>query len=165
MQDMQARQGKRAGLVQTREFVCVSTQSGRGLLRRDPQGVTQTLDVGAPDSELGSAIVQALAKSRFLSSEEARAFFDKASNIDDWEAWVRFLMTKYGYPSRKALFQQMKSCDVRRVGDAIEFLPSRHVESEAWEALDPSEALTINADATADEIGAAARIALQRCAE
>lgn len=161
MQDLEQRQGKRARLLQTRESICVSTLSGRGLLRRDPQGLMQWLDIGASDSALGSAVLESLAKSRVLTPEESEAFFDRASGPDTWDAWVLSLMSRYHYPSREALLRHMESCLVRWVGDEIEYSPSRHKGFEAWRDLGPSEAVTIRATTTAEENGPAARIALE----
>ncbi len=165
MQDMEARQGKRAVIVQTPKFICVSTESGRGLLMWDPQGIVRTLALDAPDAALGSAVREALERSRFLTTQEAKAFFGRRRGDEDWEAWARSLMTEFGYRSRNVLFERMKSCDVRMVAGALAFEPSRHVGLEEWEGLAPSETVTLEADASAEAVGAAARTALGRCIE
>jgi hypothetical protein len=59
------------------DFYCIDTNSGYRNCMRDPQGKQHLLPPSASDEELGLAITDALAHSRFITEEkEIRSFLN-----------------------------------------------------------------------------------------
>jgi len=163
--DLEAKQGRRAEVLCNRDFICVETYSGRGLLARDPQGAQHLLPSDAPDDALGSAVMDALTHSRFLSLEEYRLFFDHKKTQERYAAWVTRLMKQYGYRNKRALFADMKNCAIECRDPTIIIRPTHHEKLEAWsgEGISESDYVVISAGSDPAALGAALRTGLRRC--
>jgi hypothetical protein len=161
------------------KFICVETYSGYGGGHsRDPKGKQHFLDSGAPDESLGNAVLDALAHSRSFVASAPRTdvqlhpevefdmeLYDYKLTAERYVAWVKELMERYGYKTKRALFKDMKTCFIARVGSSITFRPSRHEKLELWGRSkgDEFEDVVIPADSTPAEIGAAMRLGFSRC--
>jgi hypothetical protein len=123
------------------------------------------LDLNAGDDLLGMAVLESLARSRFLTLAELPAFFDYRQYPIRYEAWVQSLMKAYNYKTRSALFREMKSCGIESSEGMIKITPSRHEELEGWvEDRDGGiKDVFIPADSSPEKIGAALRLAFSRC--
>lgn len=163
MNELEAKQGKRAGAVRNREFICIETYSGRGLLRSDPEGSNHIFATDVDDAMLGTALWDALDNSRFLSTDEAKQFLDRDRVKQDFENWVQDMITRYSYKNRRDLFKDMASCNVKLVGDLISIGPTSHPKLEAWEGLRADKSVIVSANSTAAEVGAALRLGFTRC--
>jgi CDI immunity protein len=155
-----------ASVYENDEFVQIETQSGyRGGLP-DPLGRRVQLSPPATDDALGSAVLEALASSRFLHPNEHNAFFDiRGRVVPQYEEWVKSVMATYGYKTRRALFRNMKSCGVEEQNGVVTMRPMNHEKLEAWsgEGVAEDDVVQVQADSDAAEVGKALRIALSRC--
>jgi len=146
------------------KFVGVETFSGYYGSMRDPKGILRLLPPDSSDEELGSALFDALSKSRIAKYEDAPDLYlsrDEMAALN--AAWIQNLMQIYGYPTKRALFKQMKSCSIeRRKAGLLTIAPTEQVGLGGWNGL-PGEAVTLPADSSADAAGAALRLAFSRC--
>jgi hypothetical protein len=161
--EMMRRQGKQAAVLLTPKLVWVETLSGRGLMGADPLGVGIALPVDVDDASLGRVVAEALSKSRFLTTPEARALFDRNSMGSRYESWVNGMMLRFGYSSRRALFKSMARCDICLHGVELILTPSTHPKLEAWEGVAEESNIVASRDSSDHEIGSAVREGLSRC--
>jgi hypothetical protein len=161
------------------DFILVETFSGYTSSMRDPKGKQRFLAPDANDEELGLAVLDALASSRFVlpgprtdvwihpDAGFDMELYDYRQTAARYAAWTKDLMARYGYKTKRALFKNMKSCSIERKGGTITISPSHHEKLEAWsrEKDDGIEDAVIAADAKPAEIGAALRLAFSRCTE
>ncbi|WP_321941861.1 contact-dependent growth inhibition system immunity protein [Paraburkholderia tropica] len=145
------------------KFICIVPQSGYRLAMADQSTKEYLISPDAQDDELGAAICSALHESRFLSLEEANALRLVAD--EQYAVWTQALMDRYGYQTKMALFKNMKSCSVVKVGYKLVLSPSHHDKLDSWsrEKGDGIEDITIPCGSTMAEIGAALRLAFSRC--
>ena len=172
--------GSWANAYSNGEFVCIETVSGyRGGTHSDPKGAEHYLDSGASDEALGSAVLDAMARSRFvLSSPRVGSvyppglvfdteLYDPKKIAERYAAWKSSLMQRYGYKSQQALFEGMRHCSIQEQGGQITISPSHHQSLEGWGRTkgDGIEDVVLPADGRPAEIGAALRLAISRCTE
>ncbi|MFC5694173.1 contact-dependent growth inhibition system immunity protein [Pseudomonas sp. GCM10022186] len=160
-----------------KEFICIETYSGYRMSQADHKGVTHLLAPDASDQAVGEALLDALSKSRFVLPEPRKdvwihpeATFD--SELYDFDAseqrykdWISQLMEKYGYKTKRALFKDMKNCDIESFSGKIIIGPSHHEKLEGWSGKGLSEAdnVIIPTTSTPEEVGVALRLAFSRC--
>ncbi|GFM38029.1 contact-dependent growth inhibition system immunity protein [Desulfovibrio psychrotolerans] len=162
-----------AAVVCNADFICVDTFSGyRGGDRRDPKGKQHLLSPEANDLELGEAVVDALAHSRWiLPSRREGSTYPEGVEFDmslyDYKAnyplWVNALMERYGYKNKRALFKNMKNVSIESKNGILTLIPTHHAKLEAWEGVVEEARVVIPATSSPEEIGAALRLALSRC--
>lgn len=160
-----------------KEFLCIQTYSGYGSSQADNKGAMHLLTPDASDEEIGEAILDALSKSRFVLPEprkdvwihpEAtfdRDLYDLESMMKRYNAWVAKLMVLYRYKTKRALFKEMKSCNVKNKLGVLEITPSRHEKLEAWsgDGFTDADNVVIAANSTPAQIGSALRLVFMRC--
>jgi hypothetical protein len=166
MSFFEAKQGKRAAAWCHPDFILVETYSGRGRTMFDPLGAQLFLPADASDAALGAAVADALARSRLLSSDESAAYFQLKRVAEQYAKWVDLLLSRGPYKSRRELFKPLKNCGIHHVGDTVTFRPTVHERLEAWgrEQGDGLEDVTIPGDSDPEKLGAALRLAFDRCA-
>src|ERR1700750_1365669 len=166
-----------ANAIISKDLISVRTYSGYRSSRADPQGVEHFLSPDAADKELGSAVLDALAHSRFVLPESRKddcihpeATFDKDLynyNLTNqrYDQWVSSLLERYGYKTKRALFKDMKNCSIESKSGQITIRPSHHEKLEAWsgEGISASDYVTIPGDSSPSDVGAALRLAFSRC--
>ncbi len=147
------------------DFICVETYSGYRRIAGDPQGAMHLLPPDADNEALGTAILDSLARSRFLTLEEANVFFSYEAVNKRYTEWVDNLMQRYEYKGKRALFENMKACGIECQNGLITIRPSNHEKLEGWsgDGISKSDHVIIPSDRPAEEIGAALRLALSRC--
>jgi hypothetical protein len=159
------------------DFILVETFSGYTSSMRDPIGKQHFLAPDANDEELGFAVLDALAHSRFVlpaprtdvwihpEASFDMELYDYRQTAARYAAWTNDLMARYGYKTKRALFKTMKSCSIESKGGVVTISPSHHEKLEGWgrEHDDGIEDVVIPADNTPSEIGAALRLAFDRC--
>jgi hypothetical protein len=155
------------------DFICVKTNSGyRGGTDIDPKGSQNFIPGDASDENIGLAVVAALMHSRWVlrapregSTYPPEVEFDSELNFEKgmerYAEWVEFLMSSYNYKTKKALFKNMKNCSIEKKSGCITFKPSYHEKLEAWSGT--GEDVVIADPSTIVEVGAALRMALNRC--
>jgi len=159
------------------DFYILETYSGyRGANRRDPNGAQHFLAPNENDEVLGLALLDALAKSRWVLAtprvgsvypegvEFDSDLYDYKKTGEHYAIWVKTVMDRYAYKTKKALFESMMSCGVEEKEGVITIRPSHHVKLEAWGGKEEGvEDVVIPSDSTPAEIGAALRLAFSRC--
>jgi hypothetical protein len=165
MTDLATQQGKQAAAWCNEEFILVETYSGHGRMGFDAQGAHHALPPDASDESVGSAILDALSRSRFLTAEEAAPFFELKRIADEYSKSTQSFMTRYGYKTKRRLFAHMKSCGIQLVGNNITIRPTNHERLEGWgrDRDDGIEDIVIAAASHVSEVGAALRLAFARC--
>lgn len=154
---------QRAGIKANGDFISIRAYSGYVLSLADPVFEEALLAADADEGLLGSAVLQALSHSRFLTLPESEEL--RAAAAAHYEEWVANLLGRFGYRSRRALFKNMRSCSVESDGGRITIQPTRHQQLEGWgrSKHDAIEDVVLDAPRSAAEVGAAVRLALARC--
>jgi hypothetical protein len=154
-----------ASVKENGDFTCIETHSGLRRVGLDPAGRQYLLSPGETEVSLGRALLDALKHSRVLSVREAREFFDHDAVERRYEEWVKDLILKYAYKSRRQLFRDMKNCEVECNANTITICPTHHDKLEGWgrEEGDGIVDVVVPLNSGPQEIGAALRVALSRC--
>ena len=147
----------------TKTFIYVGARSGYWQNYADPKRYSGFLDPGAPDVAVGKAILEALSRSRFLNPTWNRNFFQGATTKATYEALVDELMRRYGFKTKKQLFDKMAFVHVKQQKGRITFRPHRWAKPEYWSDLDEDQDVVIPETKNAEAVGAAWRQALSRC--
>ena len=156
---------KRANVKCNSHFIVIDTLSGYFGSSLDPQGVQHLLSPDAKDVELGTCLLDALKHSRVVKPDEAPDLYDGRDGLARrYQQWVEHLMQRYGYKSKRAMFKNMRDCGVyRRENDVVTFIPSQHDALEGWTPLPEDQYVVIPWNSSANDAGAALRLALSRC--
>lgn len=167
-----------ARAIRNSEFVCIDTYSGyHGGDRRDPKGRQIFLSPDTSDEALGLALIDVLASSRFVlptrrtdvwqhpDVEFDLDLYDYKSNIERYSEWIKSLMERFGYKTKRALFKDMKNCSVESKNGLITISPSNHEKLELWsrEDGDGIEDIVLPAASGPAELGMALRLGFDRC--
>lgn len=167
-----------AGAKFNGDFFCIETRSGyRGGSELDYKGKQHLLPSDASDETLGIAVVDALAHSRFVlgapragssyppNVEFDMELYDYNKSNERYAQWIKNLMARYGYKTKRALFKNMHSCSIKSCQGIMNFHPWHHERLEGWSRAkdDGIEDVIIPADSTPVEIGAALKLAFSRC--
>ena len=162
-EEAKRRQGKNAVVFRNNRLVSISAQSGLGMLGFDLQGAHFLLPPNAADEVLGNALLGALSNSRRISPQEDPSFSNQGIMAAN-KIWQQSLMDQFEYKTRKQLYENMISCDVRLFDNFITMTPLRHEGLEGWGGMkDPTLNVVISGEAPPSEIGAALRLTLDRC--
>ena len=163
-----------ASVLANDRFICLSTWSGYRASIVDPQGAEIYLEPPACDERLGEAVLACLAQSRFVVpyadkrvNPEAGVdteLYDPVRISERYESWVKEVMTKYGYRSRRALFTGLRNCQVASADGEIVMTPTYRDGREGWSGFSGEDrGLKIDAIAAPVDVGAALRRALGDC--
>lgn len=150
------------------DFYLASTSSGYGHCVSDPAGFEGYLPHSATDDELGKAVLEAIAQSRFLrpeNREEFERFFNPARIAASYAARVTFLIERYKYKTKRNLFKNMALCNITVSDGEMEISPTRHEKLESWAGIknEGIENVILPAASSSEEIGRALRTAFSRC--
>jgi len=156
---------KWASIYANEKLICVETCSGLRMTARDPDGKFILLSIGASPEGIGDGVKDALSASRVLSPAELGLFFDVSAVKQRYEEWVSLLLKEFDYESRRALFKEMKHCQVECVEGVITIMPTHHEKIEAWsgKGLDESSYVMVPENASSNEVGEAVLLAISRC--
>ncbi len=160
-----------------KELAYVRTYSGYRSSRADPQGAEHFAKANVSDQELGAAVLDALAHSRFVLPEPRKdvwvhpeatfdmGLYDYELTSLRYDQWVARIMESYNYKTKRALFKDMKKCSIESKNDLITIRPSHHEKLETWSGKGVSESdyVTIPSSSTPSDVGAALRLAFSRC--
>jgi len=147
----------------TEHFIDLHAYSGYRSSVIDSEGKNFDLPVSVSDEELGRALLDTLASSRFLDVGGVYALNVEAQA--NYEAWVAKKMALHGYKSRRALFKNMKTCTIESQDGEITIVPWHHDKLEGWSGrgIMPDDYVRISAERPPAEIGAALKLAFSRC--
>lgn len=152
-----------ASSVNNGDFISIQAYSGYNLAMVDPETTEYLFELEVPDEILGKGILDSLKQSRALSIDEARKM--NMNGDKNYDEWIQKLMTRYGYKTKRALFRNMKHCDIYLCQGIIRIEPKYHDKLEGWsgEGFREEDYVKIPADSPPAEIGAALRLAFSRC--
>jgi hypothetical protein len=147
------------------DFFCIETYSGIRGIARDPKGKQFLLPPIADAATLGTAVIDALAASRILTLDEVPDFFDYELGQKRYAEWVKGLMERYGYKTRRNLFKNMQSCHIDCVEGQIIIRPTNHEKLEGWsgDGISKEDYVAVLLHDPPDAIGLALRKAFDRC--
>jgi hypothetical protein len=153
----------RASAKNNRDFISIESYSSFNSALADPKADEHLLFSDASDEEAGTTVLEALRQSRFLSYDELVILLE--NNQQNYQNWIQKLMSLYGYKTKRALFKNMKSCDISLKDGMITIEHTNHEKLEAWggEGISKEDYVHIPADSSPAEIGAALRLAFSRC--
>lgn len=154
-----------AEAYKNRKFMSITTYSGYSSFSADPQGKEYRLLANADDRTMGNVVLDTLKYSRILSPKEDFELFSNQKTEERYQRWIAELMAEYGYKSRRALFKEMHSCKIKKLGGNIIISPRWHEKLEMW-SISASKGpfpIIIPDSSSPEEIGAALRLAFSRC--
>jgi len=145
------------------QFIHVYTKSRYRMAYADPLGDSFMLSPFVSNEELGTAVVSALSKSRFLSVAEAEQL--RAGAEERQGIWIDQVCKRYGYKSQRVLFKGMKNCSIECADHVLQIMPSVQEKSGGWSGDDiaPEDYVSITDTSSDSEVGAALRLAFSRC--
>lgn len=160
-----------------KDFISVKTFSGYRSSQADPQGVEHFFSPDVSDKELGLAVLDALAHSRFVLPESRKdvwihpeatfdmELYDYNLTNQRYDQWVSSTLERYNYKTKRALFKDMKKCSVESKEGQITIRPSHHEKLESWSGKGVSESdyVIIPCDSSPSDVGTALRLAFNRC--
>jgi hypothetical protein len=152
-----------ASIHRTERFVSVEPLSGyRMSLREDALPVIY-LAQDASDEALGRALLEMLDRSRFIWPDDEREFFEWQRYSQCEQNWQKDFMGRYGYKTKRDAYQNMNWCRAKRSEETISIEPHKRDKPEQWRNLPPEKTVVIAATEDAAALGAALRLALDRC--
>lgn len=168
-----------AGIYANNDLICIGTNSSYSgaLTQADYKGKEHLLPPDASDADLGVALRDALAHSRFVLGSPRKDVWvhpdveydmelcDRDKSAQRYKDWIARLMTTYGYKTKRALFKDMKNCSVALREGVIRISPSFHEKLELWsgEGITKEDDVHILETCSNGELGAAIRLGLSRC--
>jgi hypothetical protein len=161
---MRARQKpfkKTATIFKSEQFISVEPLSGVNMVQYREDGNNWVyLELRASDEVLGQALSAALARSRFVDD---KAFYnpDRATRV--YANWEADFMDRYGYKTKHAAYKNLDWCLARVFDGNIAIQPHRREKMNSWRSLPPDRTVVIPVTDDAVTLGAALRLALDRC--
>jgi len=152
-----------ADVHRTEKFVCVEPLSGYRRWLREDEGFVIYLPPDATDEALGRALLEALNRSRFISPPDEPEFFEWQRYRACDRNWGKDMMRRYRYKTRRDAYKNMDWCRVKRSEGKISIQPHGRDKPPYWKWLPPEKTVVIPATVDAGELGAALRLALDRC--
>jgi hypothetical protein len=150
------------------EFLLIETYLVFGRAVKDYDVQDYYLSPNADDKSIGETVLLALSQSRTLTSRS-----EKGIEYFDWygvgkqknEEWEKSVMKKYGYKTKRAMFEDMKSCDIELENGIITIGPSNHEKLKGWSGngLTKDDYVVLPLDSSLEEIGAGLKLAFSRC--
>lgn len=120
------------------------------------------LAIDADDVSMGSAVLSALAASRFLSPSEA-AIFIRAEMNSRWSGWVSKMLLATGLRTERALFKSMALCEISMKEGLVSFSPTAKRRGTAWEGIGSEQRVQVPIAAGPLAMASALREAFSRC--
>jgi hypothetical protein len=151
-------------VAQTSKLTAFTPFSGYGQYLPDETLDVIYLEPGAPDTELGKALLRALNESRFIHPDDEPTFFKEERASAAYEAWHENLLKRGTYETEKDAYAEMRYCLATRTEGKISIQPhAGDPEPRYW--VDLPESATVIIPATSDPalLGAALTLALRRC--
>ncbi len=153
-----------ADIHRTERVISIAPLSGYRQALREDEGYVIYLPPGASDHSLGQALLEALDKSRFIWPPDEPQFFEPQRYMRCHRDWQRDFMRRYGYKTKRDAYRNMDWCRVERSEGTISIQPhQRRDQPGEWRWLPPDRNVVIPATPDAVAVGAALRLALDRC--
>jgi hypothetical protein len=79
------------------------------------------------------------------------------------EQWNRKVMKQYGYKTKRAMFGRMKEASLNLLDEKLTIVPTFHSGLDSWPGKPRDQHIFLPLESSAMEIGAAVRLAFERC--
>jgi CDI immunity protein len=152
-----------ADISRTERFISVQPLSGYGMVQPEDDGYVIYLTPDATDDALGRALLEALGRSRFIWPRDEPEFFKAERYMQCYRNWQKDFMQRYGYKTKRDAYKNWDWCPVRRSEGTISLQPHHRDKPEYFRDLPPEKTVVIPATDHAETVGAALRLALDRC--
>ena len=152
-----------ADVSRTDRFICVQPKSGYRLIEPDDDNYAIYLPPDADDEALGQALLKCLDKSRFIPPGVEPDFLNWERYMPLYTSWQKDFMRRYGYKTKREAYRNWNWCRVERSEGKISLQPHESNKPEYFSDLPPETTVVIAATTDAAAVGAALRLALDRC--
>jgi contact-dependent growth inhibition (CDI) system CdiI-like immunity protein len=152
---------KTATIFKSEKFICIETLSGTaGLTYHEDEPYRIYLELDATDEVLGRVLLSALDRSRYIEDDE---FYEPGRATRVYAEWEKEFTRHHGYKSKRTAFKNVDWCMTKIREGNIVIQPHRRHSPGSWRSLPPE--MTVVIPDTRDEatVGAALRLALDRC--
>jgi hypothetical protein len=151
-----------ARINRTDRFVSVRPLSGYRIIQPEDDGYVIYLAPDVNDEALGRALLEALARSRFIFPPDPN-FSEAERYLRCIRNWQNDFMRRYGYKTKRDAYKNMDWCETARSEGKISIKPHKRAGTERFRSLPPEETVVIPATDDSLAVGAALRLALDRC--
>jgi hypothetical protein len=153
-----------ASVHRTDKFISIEPLSGYRQSLREDEGYVIYLKPDMDDEALGLGLLEALDKSRFIWPPDEPSFFKWERYIRCYRNWEKDFMRRCGYKTKRDAYKNMNWCQAERSEGTISIQPHhRRGKPGEWLWLPPEQNVVIPATRDAAAVGAALRLALDRC--
>ncbi|MDR2781510.1 MAG: CdiI family contact-dependent growth inhibition immunity protein [Holosporaceae bacterium] len=156
---------KHASVYCNTDFFELYTESKSGsVCAQDPKGVDIYLSSEDGCYNIGSALTTVLEKSRVVGKNDPDYnLFDISAITGRYKDFVEYVLQKYNYKNKHAMFKNMQHCSVKMDDGIIVISPWKHDKLEGYDGMNESFNLTIPSTSTPSVIGAAVKYSIARC--
>jgi hypothetical protein len=152
-----------AEVHRTERFVSLEPLSGYLMACRDDELCVTYLPPDATDDALGQALLEMLGRSRFIWPPDEPGFYKWQRYVGCYRNWQKDFMERYGYKNVRDAYKNLDWCRVARSEGKISIEPHKRDRPEYFRDLPPEKTVVIPATSDPGAIGAAMRLALDRC--
>jgi hypothetical protein len=152
-----------ANVHRTERLISIEPLSGYRMAYREDEGHVVYLPPDASDDVLGQTLLQALERSRFVWPADEPDLFKPERYMQRYRNWQADFMRRYGYKTKREAYENMDWCKVERSEGNISIKPHKREKPEYFRDLPQDRTVVISAMDNAARIGAALRLALDRC--
>jgi hypothetical protein len=152
-----------ANVHRTERLISIEPLSGYRMAYREDEGHVVYLPPNASDDVLGQTLLQALERSRFVWPADEPDLFKPERYMQRYRNWQKDFMRRDSYKSKREAYKNMDWCKAERSQGNISIKPHKRDKSEHFRDLPMDRTVVISAADNAARIGAALRLALDRC--
>lgn len=152
-----------ADIRRTEKFITVEALSGYRRTLRESDGYVIHLAPDAAEDLLGASVLRTFDKSRFIWPPDEREFFEADRIVQCQRNWHKEIMGRYAYKTKTGLYKNMNWVVAERSEGKISIKPHQRDKPEYWRSLPPEQTVIIPETRDALVVGAAVRLALDRC--
>jgi hypothetical protein len=151
-----------ARINRTEKFISIRSLSGYRIVQPEDDGYLAYLAPDANNEALGQALLEALARSRFIFPPDPN-FSQAERYLRCIRNWQEDVMRRYGYKTKRDAYKNMDWCEVARSEGTISIRPHQRDKPECFRRLPPEKTVVIAATDDPIAAGAALRLAFDRC--
>jgi hypothetical protein len=153
-----------AEIHRTEKFISIEPLSGYRMVVREDEGYIVYLPPDTSDEALGAALLEVLGKSRFVLPDDDPDLLKVERYRQCDRNWENDFMGRYGYKTKRDAYKNMNWCRAKRSEGKISIQPHhRRDKPGEWRWLPPEQHVVISETQNAAVVGAALRLALNRC--
>jgi CDI immunity protein len=146
----------------TERFISVQPLSGYRIIQPEDDGYVIYLAPDASDEALGGALLETLARSRFIFPPDPN-FSEAERYLRCIRNWEEDFTLRYGYKTKRDAYKNMDWCETARSEGKISIKPHKRDKPEYFRSLPSEKTVIIPATDDPVAVGAALRLALNRC--